>query len=134
MRSVKIAATLLCIFVVVGCGSKATTTAPTGTVKGEFMTVGGPQVQVAPGRFSGAPNRPNDGTIRLTDTSTNATFSGTSGADGKFSLAVPAGTYKASGTTPRIMGPNGPSTCDALTPVTVVAGKTVAVTIACIVP
>lgn len=91
----------------------------TGIVRGTLDAVGG----VAPGL-----PRPLPGTIRLR-ASNGTLFTATTGADGAFSLHVPAGSYTVTGSSPLIGG--GAAVCQATTSVSLSAGATVTTMVIC---
>jgi hypothetical protein len=64
-----------------------------GTLTGELLRVGGPP----PGSPIHLPGR-----VTLTDVVSGATFHGSAGSDGRFSVTVPAGTYRVTGQSPLV--------------------------------
>jgi hypothetical protein len=96
-----------------GCGAQrpAPKTAP-GTVAGEFIRVGGP----APGSPVPLPGQ----VVAVESAGTRLTV--TVGNDGRFSLSLPAGTYRLSGYSPLI--DSGKARCSAEHAVRVTTGRT----------
>jgi photosystem II stability/assembly factor-like uncharacterized protein len=94
-------------------------TSGTGVVLGTLEAVGG----VAPG----AP-RPLRGSITLRDAAGTA-FTATAGSDGVFSFRVPTGSYTITGRSP--LYDSGSVDCHSIEPVTVTAGATIRVVVAC---
>jgi hypothetical protein len=119
----------------------ATTTAPAantspvqGTVTGTFTRAGGPL------GADGAqpPTIPLRGTVSFV-AGRQHTFAVAVGKTGLFSVQLPPGHYVVSGRSPSILGmsPTGAiveSTCSPSFPVTIVAGRTVHVSVVCPVP
>jgi hypothetical protein len=94
-----------------GCAAATATTAP-GTVTGQFIRVGGP----APGAAVPLP-----GHVVAVD-STGARITVNVGSNGRFSLSVPAGTYRLIGYSPLIQ--SGKARCGAEQPVVVTTDRT----------
>lgn len=94
-------------------------TVETGFVRGTLEAVGGP----APG----AP-RPLKGSISLRD-SVGTIFTATAGSDGVFLVRVPIGTYAITGRSP--LYNSGNADCPSSGPVTLTAGATIRVVVAC---
>jgi hypothetical protein len=112
--SVMVASVLLA-----GCSSPNGPPGPTGTVTGTLQAVGG---------------LPGDGPRALSGQITLHGSSGhivgiTVGANGRFSLAVPVGTYTVSGQSPQYRG--GAAECHASGPVVVTKGVTSSVEVDC---
>ncbi len=101
-----------------------TSTTATGLVKGTLETVGGP----APG----TPN-PVNGTITLTN-ARGARRTTPAGSDGRFSVHVAPGTYRVSGTSPKVTDNSNPETCLAAAPVEVSVGKVATADVYCSIP
>jgi cellulase/cellobiase CelA1 len=99
--------------------SSPTTTPTTGRVVGTVREVGGP----APGL-----NRQLPGTVTATSRS-GRHWHATTTATQPFSLTLPAGTYRLTGTSPLIN--SGQSECSALAPAVVVGDKTTHIEVVC---
>lgn len=105
-----------------------------GTVTGTFMRVGGP-----PGVGGTQPRPvPLTGTVLFT-AGHHRKFAVRAGKTGRFTVGLPAGRYVASGTSPSMgyvlaSGATVDPPCAPPTPVTVVAGRTVRVSVVCAVP
>ena len=95
-----------------GCASGATPTTAPGIVLGQFIRVGGP----APGSPVPLP-----GQVVAID-STGTRLAVTVGNNGRFSLSLPAGTYRLIGYSPLI--DNGKARCTAERPAHVTTGRT----------
>ena len=117
--------TLLCLLPVMasvllaGCSSPDAPPGPTGTLTGTFQAVGGP---------SGASPRALSGQVTA-QRSNGARDIISVGANGRFSVPVPVGTYTVSGQSPQYEG--GTADCKASGPVTVTKGLTSSVKIDC---
>jgi hypothetical protein len=90
-----------------------------GRILGTLEAVGGP----APGT-----PRPLRGSITLRNSSGTA-FTATAGSDGAFSVRIPPGPYTVIGRSP--LYDSGIADCQPIEPVTVVAGTTIRVVVAC---
>lgn len=93
-----------------------------GEIRGTFIAVGGP---------AGAPNVPQIGMVTLTEMTTKKTYTVRSGADGRFTISVPPGTYTAVGLTPEFQVSNREAPCGSVGAASVTAGRTVPLTIVC---
>lgn len=91
---------------------------PTGTVTGHLVRAGGP----APGAAVPLP-----GTV--TATSGSSAFHATAGNDGSFTITVPAGSYRLTGSSFQVQ--DGKETCIAAGPAVVRAGATTTAVITC---
>jgi hypothetical protein len=101
------------------CSSPDAPPGPTGTLTGTFQAVGGP---------SGAGPRALSGQVTA-QRSNGARDIISVGANGRFSVPVPVGTYTVSGQSPQYEG--GTANCKASGPVTVTEGLTSSVKIDC---
>lgn len=95
--------------------------APTGTVTGIFIAVGGPP---------GARPSPQRGIVTLAYAEGRSSIGVASGRDGRFSIVVPVGTYTVTGKTSQYMINDQEGLCVGGT-VTVKRGQTSTVTVGC---
>lgn len=125
--SMRIRCLALCAVLVMaltGCGraTQGGSKAQTGEIHGSFIAVGGP---------AGAPNAPQIGVVTLMEMTTKETFRVRSGADGRFTIALPPGTYTAVGLTPEFQVNNREAQCDSVGAASVIVGRTVPLTVVC---
>jgi hypothetical protein len=118
-----LAATVLTVAALAGCASGPSV--PTGTVTGHLEMVGGPVTPSGRTRVSPVP-----GTI--TAVSGSSTFHATAAGNGSFTLTLPAGAYRLTGTSPQ--DNDGQATCTANAPVTVRTGQATHADVACQIP
>lgn len=110
-----------------GCAAGTTSTAAPGTVTGRFIRVGGPATTTGP-----PPPVPLPGQVVAID-STGARLAVGVGHNGRFSLSLPAGTYRLIGYSPLVQG--GKASCSAERPVHVTTGRTTRhVAVVCSIP
>jgi hypothetical protein len=118
--------TLLCLVPVLAasvllasCSSPDAPPGPTGTLTGTLQAVGGP---------SGVGPRALSGQVTLHGSNGRRDIISV-GANGRFSVPVPVGTYTVSGQSPQYEG--GAAACKASEPVTVTKGLTSSVKVDC---
>ena len=118
--------TLLCLLPVMAasvllasCSSPDAPPGPTGTLTGTLQSVGGP---------SGVGPRALSGQVTLHGSNGRRSIISV-GANGRFSVPVPVGTYTVSGQSPQYEG--GAADCKASGPVTVTKGLTSSVKVDC---
>ena len=102
-----------------GCSSPDGPSGPTGTLTGTLQAVGGP---------AGGSPRALSGQVTARE-SNGARYSFSAGANGRFSIHVPVGTYTVSGQNPDYEG--GTAKCQASGPVKVTKGATSSVAVDC---
>lgn len=105
-----------------------------GKVVGTFLRVGGP---LGPGGTQ-PPDVPLSGTVQFT-AAHRRTVAVWVGKSGRFSVWLPAGAYRVSGSSPSIVGllasgAEREDTCALEVPVTVLAGRALQVAVICTVP
>jgi hypothetical protein len=138
MKSLRICACaltgLLLTGLAAGCASAGGPVQPaTGRLAGKLVMEGGP---LQPGGAQPG-ERPMSGTVTFT-TAGHQAVTVTVGASGEFSVPLPPGRYRVSGRSPDIMEVDGGHSrelpCSQPSSVTVSAGNTATITLACIVP
>ena len=95
-----------------GCATGTPSRTASGAVEGQFISVGGP----SPGAAVPLPGQ----VVAIDSTGTRVTVG--VGTNGRFSLSLPAGTYRLIGYSPLIQ--SGKARCNAERPVRVTAGRT----------
>ena len=115
---------VLLVVALVACLASCSHPAPSGTLAGELSGTGGPP----PGTIQ----TPFPGTIHVTGQGVDTQIP--VGADGRFSLTLPAGTYTVVGHSPSLTDNGVQEECGVAPvgkPVTVTAGQTTTVAVGC---